>query len=219
MLILKGNNGSIYPVLLHDGDILILVDTGLPGQTESICEEITRAGFDPHKINMIILTHQDIDHIGCAKALAASGTAEVTAHVQEAPYIDGRETPVKLAAMDGEHPFYRQLKAGFDSCKLNLGVTLSGGDILPYCGGIEVIHTPGHTPGHICLYVKRDKTLIAGDALNIENGSLTGPNPVFTQDLALANESAAKLSGYDISTMLTYHGGRYDGDFGFSRTD
>lgn len=80
---------------------------------------------------------------------------------------------------------------------------------MPYCGGIKVIYTPGHTPGHICLYLKRIKTLISGDALGVE-GSLLVKSPPFTDfDPDLSIKSLKKLTKYDIETVVCYHVGLY----------
>ena len=80
---------------------------------------------------------------------------------------------------------------------------------LPYFGGIRIIHTPGHTPGHIVLYLKQNKILIAGDMLNIIDGELVGPNPQHTLDMDSAIKSLQKLTQYDIEKIITYHGGLY----------
>jgi glyoxylase-like metal-dependent hydrolase (beta-lactamase superfamily II) len=72
---------------------------------------------------------------------------------------------------------YEKLRAGFQSSKVNVDRTLKDGEELPYCGGISVIFTPGHTLGHICLYHKQSKTLIAGDILDIDGGKLVTAKP------------------------------------------
>jgi glyoxylase-like metal-dependent hydrolase (beta-lactamase superfamily II) len=72
-----------------------------------------------------------------------------------------------------------------------------------------VIATPGHMPGHISIYLKETKTLIAGDAMVVENGKLTIANPQYTLDMQKAKESISKLLSYEIETVLCYHGGIY----------
>lgn len=67
----------------------------------------------------------------------------------------------------------------------------------------------GHTLGHICLYLNQSKTLITGDALNVAEGQLLGPNPQHTYDMKLALLSLKKLTQYDIATVISYHGGLY----------
>jgi len=104
---------------------------------------------------------------------------------------------------------YERLKANY----LHFGTTvdhhLQDAEELPYCGGIIIIHTPGHTPGHISLYLKKHRLLIAGDALFVESGMLVkAPDLVtYAQDEALL--SLQKLKGYAIDSIICYHGGLY----------
>ncbi len=215
------DQGAIYPALLWDDENLVIVDTGFPMQMELIKEAVENEGFFVENINKIILTHQDIDHIGCVNdILLVSKKAEVLAYVDEAPYIDGTKTPIKLANLeenfhkltDEAKQWFHQLKAGFENRKIKIDKKLEDGEVLPICGGIEVIHTPGHTPGHICLLIRQSKVLICGDSLNINEGKLVGPNPGYTQDMNLAKESIKKLLNYDIKAILTYHCGIFEGD-------
>jgi glyoxylase-like metal-dependent hydrolase (beta-lactamase superfamily II) len=87
------------------------------------------------------------------------------------------------------------------------------GEELPVCGGITVIHTPGHTPGHICLYIGQSKTLIAGDALSIEGGKLGLLAKLASLDWPLAVRSLGKFVRYDVETVVCHHGGAWRGDF------
>ncbi len=88
----------------------------------------------------------------------------------------------------------------FENSSVKVNRTLSDGEVLPYCGGIIVIHTPGHTPGHICLYHKMSKTLIVGDVMNIVDGQLVGPNKdIMSEDEANdATNSLKKFNDYNI---------------------
>ncbi len=199
-----------YPVILHDNNNLVLVDAGLPLDFEPLSNAIKACGYEIKDINKIIITHQDIDHIGCVKELLnISPDIEVMSHIDEAPYINGGKIPVKLAKMDATNPFYEQFKAGFDNRRIMINKELINKEILPFCGDVEVIHTPGHTPGHICLYLKRDKIMICGDALNIVDGNLTGANPMHSDNMSDAEKSAQKLMSYDVKIFVTYHGGIY----------
>ena len=53
--------------------------------------------------------------------------------------------------------------------------TVEDGDVLPLRGGITVIHTPGHTEGHICLYMNESGLLVAGDELDLVDGGIVWP--------------------------------------------
>jgi glyoxylase-like metal-dependent hydrolase (beta-lactamase superfamily II) len=70
-----------------------------------------------------------------------------------------------------------------------------------------VIFTPGHTPGHISLYLEKSKVLIAGDALTAQGGYLNSPNPSLTLDTHTAIRSVRRLVDLDIDTIICYHGG------------
>jgi len=69
--------------------------------------------------------------------------------------------------------------------------------------------TPGHTPGHVCLYIKSHRLLIAGDQLRVEDGFLVGPAEMYTPDMPTALKSLTKLADFDIDSVICYHGGLY----------
>lgn len=214
MLELPGNTGPMYPVLFWEGRELILVDAGLPGQIDALRAAVAQAGRALGQITRLVITHQDIDHIGCARDLASLG-ATVLAHAEEAPYIQGDKPLIKLAAMEQrlnklnaeQKAFYQRYKGGAEQSYLKVDRLLKDGDVLPLCGGVEVIHSPGHTPGHIALYLRGSGILLCGDAANIENGALVGANPQYTQDMDLANESLEKLQALNPRAVVCYHGG------------
>lgn len=90
--------------------------------------------------------------------------------------------------------------------------TVSDGEELYDLGGIVVINTPGHTPGHISLYHKPSKTLIAGDAMVVVRGQLHRPTPEHTLDMDTALNSLRMLTKYDIDAVICYHGGLFKGN-------
>jgi len=210
----------INPTLIWDKDIVILVDAGFPGQLPQIREAFEIAGVSFDKLNMVILTHHDIDHIGSLSAILKEmpDNINVLAHEEEKPYINGEKVPLKVAGLEanlGSLPekmkvMYGKFKVAFQNCKVNVDKTLIGGDELSYCGGIQVIFTPGHTIGHICLYLKQSKTLIAGDMLRVDDGKLIRVDPSTNFDTALSIKSLKKLTNYDIETVICYHGGVYN---------
>jgi len=216
MLELARPQGAIYPTLAWDENNLVLIDTGFPGQTDALVSAIAAKGFRAEDITHIILTHQDIDHIGCLPdMLRLAPAARVIAHAQEAPYIDGRETPIKLAMLlenydqlpDQMKAFCDQLQSGFASRRVAVSQMVEDGEVLPVASGIEALHTPGHTPGHIALFLRQSCMMVTGDAANIADGQLTGPNPQHTQDMALGTRSFERLKMYDYSSVIAYHGG------------
>lgn len=216
-----GTPSIINPILLWDDKNTILIDTGYPKQLPKLRETIEKAGIPFNRLNKIILTHQDIDHVGGVQdILRELHNVQVIAYEEEKPYIDGEKTPIKLAQLeaklnelpDSMKKIYESLKDGFEYSKSQVDKTVVDEEELPYCGGIVVIFTPGHTLGHICLYHKKSKTLIAGDALGIEDGKLAKPIKSATYDMNLSLQSLKKLEKYDIKTVVCYHGGIYTGE-------
>ncbi|MDP4086294.1 MAG: MBL fold metallo-hydrolase [Bacillota bacterium] len=219
---IMGTSSIINPTLLRDNEKVILVDTGFPGQLSKIREAIENEGVAFYDLGMVILTHQDIDHVGNTSSIIKEiqNNVKVFTHKEEKPFIDGEKKPIKLAQFEAKLDYlpenmkeiYSKLKAGFESSKVNVDYTMTDGEELPYCGGILVIYTPGHTPGHISLYLKRYKTLIAGDLLQIHNGKLILAPESTNFDMNLTKMSLKKLLNYDIETVICYHGGIYKDD-------
>ncbi|KUO63059.1 MAG: hydrolase [Gracilibacter sp. BRH_c7a] len=214
-----GKVNVFCPTLLWDNNTCILVDAGYPGQFMQVRQVIEKAGILFNQINKIIITHQDIDHVGCLINLINElpEDLEILAHEEEKAYLQGEKVPRKLTLFESERYTlseenkvrYNILKDFYKDFAVRVDNTLYDREELPYCKGIEVIHTPGHSPGHICLYHKQSKTLITGDALIMEGDRLFGPNPVHTLDMSLALKSLEKLTHYDIKKVICYHGGIY----------
>lgn len=187
----------IHPVVLWDDKDVILVDTGMPGQLDLIKEQMAEAGAPFEKLTRVILTHQDMDHIGGLPGIldAAEGPIEVLAHALDKPYIEGEKRMIK------SRPDMTPPTAPVDR-------TVEDGEVLPYLGGITVVFTPGHTPGHISLYLNKHRILLTGDAIVSDGeGKLLGPNEAFTPDLPEALRSIKKFANHDIETAVCYHGG------------
>jgi len=209
-------NMVLNMVLTWDEHNLVLIDTGLPGQVQDIAKAIADAGFDAKSLTHIIITHQDLDHIGCALDLQKiAPNVKILAHYEEAPYIDGRKVPVKLADMlekydnlSLEHKEQvNQSKKSYDERRIKIDQELKDKELLPICGDIEVVHTPGHTPGHISLYLHESHIMVCGDAANIDDGRVVSSNPVYTLDMELAERSFEKIKGYTMVGIVAYHGG------------
>ncbi|WP_428911533.1 MBL fold metallo-hydrolase [Niallia sp. Krafla_26] len=177
------------PTIICDDKDVVLIDTGYPGHLEDI-----RKSLPDGRLTKIIITHHDYDHLGSLHELIQGfdHPIEVYAHELTKPYIEG------------EQPL---IKKGITVPKTKVDVTVEDGQVLPFCGGITVIFTPGHTPDHISLYHHSTKTLITGDALTADGGQLQIPNPKFTLDMDGALHSLNKLLDFDIESAVCFHGG------------
>ncbi|MGH1326285.1 MBL fold metallo-hydrolase [Bacillus pretiosus] len=201
MLQLEFQEFIIHPILLWNDEMAVLIDTGFPGQIEDIQVEMERVDVSFDKLKAVILTHQDIDHIGSLPELLQNcgSNIKVYAHELDKPYIEG-DLPL-LKGGNVENP-----------PKGKVSDTVIDGQELPYCGGILILHTPGHTPGHISLYLKQSKTLIAGDSMYSVNGMLGGIHAPTTLDVQEALQSLKKYLNLDIESVVCYHGGLSKGN-------
>jgi len=214
-----GTRSVIHPVVLWDSrDGATLVDTGYPGQLPDIERALGEQGVRLAEVKRILLTHQDVDHIGSAEPLVAATGAEVFAHAADTPYIQGEKRLVKMDPARFEERLKALPEALRDQARLMISAlptvkvtrVLQGGEQVPVHGGIDVIPTPGHTPGHVCYYVRALQLLIAGDALRVDADELQGPSPTATPDLPTALASLGRLAPLTIRAVVCYHGGYYD---------
>ncbi|MGV2965811.1 MBL fold metallo-hydrolase [Paenibacillus sp. AGC30] len=197
MLQLDFEGNIIHPVLIWDEEMAVLIDTGFPGQYDDLCIELEKVGVPISQLKAVILTHQDVDHIGCLPEILKECGSQVKIYAYELdkPYIEGQLPLLKDGHL--EHPPMGKVDE-----------TVSDGQELPFCGGIRVIHTPGHTPDHISLYLKQSKTLIAGDSMYSVDGMLGGIHEPTTLDTETARFSLKKYFELDITSVVCYHGGR-----------
>lgn len=213
---------AVSPVLIFNNEEALLIDTAYPGQYELLKAEIEKfTTLD--KLKTIIITHHDIDHIGNLKKFKNEFGDQITvmATELEAKHITGEVTPLKLAKMEKlaqsgkldvtTEGFYNMLKEGFPALYTTIDKIFGMNEILNIITEIEVVPTPGHTLGHVCLYVPREKALITGDTLSFVDGKVEPINEFYNYDLEGAKKSIQKLKNYDIEKTFCYHGGLYKG--------
>jgi glyoxylase-like metal-dependent hydrolase (beta-lactamase superfamily II) len=182
----------ITPVAVETPRGLLLVDVGLPGAVEQLSVHLADLGFEWDDVWGVVLTHHDGDHVGALPEVLDQTDAVVFAHREEAPYVDGREEPIK----------------GGESVGVPVDAELAGGATFRTTDGpMRVVETPGHSPGHVSLFIPETGLLVAGDALTAPDGDLAGPKAEFTPEMDEAAESVGELAEYDVERTLCYHGG------------
>ena len=210
-------SGAIHPVLLQDEQHLVLVDCGYTGFLPQLERALSEHGLTIGDLTHVFLTHHDHDHVGTLAALKRSNPRiQVVAGKSEVDYISGRKPALRLTqarAMQAALP-PEQAAAGQAFIELiervepaTVDLAVEGGDLLPWCGGCEVLATPGHTLGHVSLYVKSCDTLLAGDAAVLSSGVLVLANPEFAEDIEKAQQSLNQIYEHHARTVVCYHGG------------
>jgi glyoxylase-like metal-dependent hydrolase (beta-lactamase superfamily II) len=203
-------DGQTFPLnlslIVDQANGATLVDAGLPGQDGAIAAALSETGVGVQDLKRIVLTHQDVDHVGSLHTLRETSGARVLAHEVEAPFIDGTRVP-RFARPEvlAQRPQFRALVESIRPTPVD--ERLQDGATLDLAGGVRVVFTPGHTPGHMCLLLERTGTLIAGDALTASEGRLQGPNPDATMDMPAAARSVRALAAFDVKAIVCYHGG------------
>ncbi|MFZ7824089.1 MBL fold metallo-hydrolase [Priestia aryabhattai] len=209
---------TLNPTLVWNNEEVILIDTGMPDQIDQLKEALNKLNMSIEQLKVILLTHQDLDHIGCAADIRNNSDKNIIvyAHEFDKPYIEGKLPLIKTNASQMSK---EELSAIPDEIKylyktppkVDVDIVLKGSQLLPYCGGIEVIFTPGHTPGHVSFYLRKSKTLVAGDALVLANGQLMEPVKQTTLNMDQAVQSLEKFLNYEIEHVICYHGGYFQG--------
>jgi len=182
-----------------------LVDAGGRGSLGLITSGLKALGSSQEQVRLIVLTHCHPDHCGGLGSLVEATGAKVAVHRREVGIISGAEpspNPFHNRLLAGlTHPFVHRLYGP----PAKVDFFLNDGDPLPFFQGVQVVHTPGHTPGSICLYVVSEKVLIVGDALQHRFHRLSPPASVVTQDPKQARESLEKLLTMDFDTICFSH--------------
>jgi glyoxylase-like metal-dependent hydrolase (beta-lactamase superfamily II) len=180
--------GPVNAYLLP-GPPVTLVDCGPKTEAarEALEAGLAQAGHGLAAIERLVLTHGHTDHFGLAAVVAAASGAPIYAHEAEVPKLTGSRAfvePTRALVVEAGFPasVADALFEAWKGWRAHLDpVTpthlVADGDRLPLAGGsLEVLHTPGHAQGHICLW--DGETLIAGDLLLEE----ISPNPVIEFD-------------------------------------
>jgi glyoxylase-like metal-dependent hydrolase (beta-lactamase superfamily II) len=188
--------------LVREEDGFTLVDTGLPGSAQQIIDAAQAQGAP---IARIALTHAHGDHVGSLDALHhLLPQAEVVISARDARFLSGDRS------LDPDEP-QAKLRGSYVTCTTKPTRTLVPGD---HVGSLEVIASPGHTPGHVAFLDRRDQTLIVGDAFQTLGGiAVSGiVRPLFplpaiaTWHKGLALRSAEALRALEPARLAVGHG-------------
>src|SRR3954467_4655164 len=152
-----------FALVQEDGSVT-LVDTGLKRAPARIVAGLASIGKHPHDVTRIVLSHVHPDHAGGAAEMSRQTGAPVLVHGDDHDWATtGRITGAQDKSTRLGRPMSRPGDAKIEP--FTPGPALTDGEVLPVAGGLRVIHTPGHSPGHISLLHEPTRTLVTGDAL------------------------------------------------------
>jgi len=209
IFLLEGLQGA-NSYLLTSGKELTLIDTGIPADAKTVQNEIEWAGYSLSQLKLIILTHGHGDHVGGTARLIENTPAEIAAHTEEISYLR-KEASLPFRSSWKQALFWISDHVLLPRPPLNVNQPLQEGDQLKVLEGLEVIHTPGHTPGSISLFQPERRILFCGDALFLAH-PLTGksglrlPLKMVSVDSDLASQSAFKILNVEPNLLCPGHG-------------
>ncbi|MGH8868811.1 MAG: MBL fold metallo-hydrolase [Actinomycetes bacterium] len=186
----------------EDGQVT-LVDCGLKRAPRRIVAGLAAMGTDPSEVTRIVMTHAHGDHAGGLAALRARTGAEVAAHERDAPYLRQGRPPARDPHVRGGRLFTRLPGGGFDPTEVTQEFT--DGEVIKAAGGLRVVHTPGHTPGHVSLLHEPTGVLITGDAIFNVRGVRWPPSMMCT-DFTLTRQTADRLADLTYDVAAFTHG-------------
>jgi glyoxylase-like metal-dependent hydrolase (beta-lactamase superfamily II) len=153
--ITDGRDGCVYLLNLEE---LILIDTGAGWSVDKIVKNIEMLGFDSNNLSKILLTHCHIDHIGGVPELKKRFGSTVYIHMLDAPPVESGDQILTASTW---------YQTTFPPTPVD--VKLSSPEETLVIGGQKMVclHTPGHTPGSIVVYLDKDgKRILFGQDLH-----------------------------------------------------
>jgi glyoxylase-like metal-dependent hydrolase (beta-lactamase superfamily II) len=198
---------SVHCYLWEWGQGYTLIDTGFPKDGRTIMDALMHHKVPFHTIRRIIVTHADPDHSGGLAQIKRATQAQVVCHAVEKEFLEHPQRRAVSSWYMRVPRFAMTLVPNVQPRAVVPDVLVVDGQELPE--GFIVVHTPGHSPGHISLLHRGRRLLIAGDALSNRGGKLRAPTTKFTADLPNAQRSIWKLAkryGDDFETVVFGHG-------------
>lgn len=182
-----------------------LIDAGMPGKADRILSALAQIGVQPLQVRRILVTHHHWDHVGSLHELKRRTGAQVIAHPSDADYIRGRR--LRRAPRQTLGRMVYSLFGLFGAHSLQYvepDRLVKDGDQV---GSFTVIHTPGHTPGHLCFL--RGEFLFSGDLLLASPGKFRETPRIFTADVRTSRASIRRVATLDFQAILSAHNPPY----------
>ena len=189
-------------MLRDDDQQVTLIDMGVPKSGAKVMAALASIGSGPSDVTRLMLTHAHADHAGGAAYVAEQTGLEFGLHAEDAEFARAGKNPPRDPRFRLGRLMTRTDK-GFDAVRV--AETFTDGQVIPFAGGIEVVHTPGHA-----AYLHRDSgVLITGDSIFNVLG-LRWSIKSFCTDFRMSQQTAVRLAELDYTTAAFTHGAHLD---------
>lgn len=200
----KSNN-----VFLIDGDDgLTLVDVSSGKSLDPLLSAITDLGRNVEDLKRIVLTHAHPDHVQGTPELRELTGARVLVHAADAAWLGDGRVPADKRSGDAARRYDKTSSAQWTPFAPD--ATVEDGELIAGSGGLRVIHTPGHSPGHIALLHEPTRTVLVGDAL-FHTGRIGYGPATFAAEPDARAPGAARIP-VDVDAVGFGHGAPVAGD-------
>lgn len=193
--------------LREDDGSVTLIDTGLSRSGPAVARGLAAIGATPQQVTRILVSHVHPDHVGALAEVQERTGASVSVHGDDARYLESGTTPPADPTVQLGRIMKRFTREGTQEfVPVHPDHRLADGEVLDVGGGLRVLHTPGHSPGHVSFVHERSRTLITGDALFNPLGRLRWSIKAFCTDFRLSQETAQRFADVDYATVAFMHG-------------
>lgn len=191
--------------LVNDDSSVTLIDCGLAGSYKKLIPDLARIGKHPKDVKNVLFTHAHDDHVGGASEMIVKceipnvmmheGDSELTSQ--------GKTPPVDTSHLSGKL-MAKLPKKGYEPFIVTR--RLKDGEIVDTAGGLQVIHTPGHTLGHISLLHLESETLITGDSIFNMTSRMTWALSGFCVNYKQSQDTARRFLDLNFCNACFTHG-------------
>jgi glyoxylase-like metal-dependent hydrolase (beta-lactamase superfamily II) len=202
---------GLYPIrgvlgichLLVDDAGACLIDTGLYGEVRGLRRRLHRLGLAPQAVQAVLLTHGHLDHAGNLSPICRWTGAPAFAHQKEELHVRGAYPYQGVSRWCGRLEAFGRAVLRYRAAPL--AGHFEDGDLLPYWGGLRVVHLPGHTEGHCGFYSERHDLLFAGDLFASYFFNLNLPPPILNSVPHLIPASLDRVAALAPGRILPNH--------------
>jgi glyoxylase-like metal-dependent hydrolase (beta-lactamase superfamily II) len=212
-------NRVVYQYLLTGTEKTLLVDTGMENTTgEHLLPYMHRIGLSPDRLTYVIISHSDLDHQGGNDALkAVAPQALFMCHNLDKPWVESLDRLIveRYGQFKADHgvedpPEAIQWMHEAARSSIPMDIGLEGGETIRLGPEwvVEVLHTPGHSFGHLTVWDPRHRTAIIADAVLWNMVPTVTGEPAFPPTYQYVDtylSSIQRLQGMPIETLLTSH--------------